>query len=425
MRMNVALRIFLTLVLATLIVSNSQATAQTQFTVPDKSEQRAASKKLKEIFGKQLASNNPEQLEALLDTLLEQSRVKKPDDIALHYVVLSECIEVATKLAKVDVAWKTNLRLNDSFELDRVKNNRDLVRSMLKSRSLTRDGASELLSLGIKEAENLMDSHQYSEAEKTSIYLKMIAKKLGSRLPMMQVEMVAADSKRLGSLYPEVVEQIRKVDSGSASASDFLAVGEFFCLDKGDFETGVSYLAKGTEGRLKTAASEELKDSERTEDIKRVADLWWEESQSHKGYRKDCLVSHAANHYEGILEKLKGLQRKTVENRLQQAALHSRFDTEVIAKIRAHVWQVTWDDKIDWKQLEFVNSTDCRVVATTSHEGKYQVKGRYIAVSLPKVVGRQFLFTFDSGRLVGLKKTKGEQDVRGQGTVVESKKVSR
>jgi len=418
LRMNFALQIFLTLVFVTLFVSSPTATAQTQFAVPGKSEQKAASKKLKEIFGKQLASKNPEQLETLLDTLLEQSRVKKPDDIALHYVVLRECVEVATKLAKVEVAWDTNLSLNDSFELDRVKNNRNLVRTMLKSKSLTREGASKLLSLGIKEAENLMASHHYSEAEKTALYLKMVAKKLGSRSPMTKVETVAANSRRLNSLYPKVVEQIRKVEAGEGNESDFQAVGEFYCLDKGDFEAGLAYLAKGVEGPLKNAATAELQGPKKEKVIKRIADIWWDESQRHKAHRQDFLLAQATKHYEAVLDDLVGLERKSVENRLQQFYARSGLDQMKSSFDRSKIWRVTWEDNSAWKQLQFLNETECRAVATSTYVGKYRFEGRYMMIVLPRPE-RQFLFTFDGDKLIGVKKPSG---VRGEGVIVDATK---
>src|SRR5204862_7947522 len=94
-------------------------------------------------------------------------------------------------------------------------------------------------------------------------------------------------------------------------------MGQLLCYVKGNWELGVRFLVKGSDGPLKALAQKELAVSLEAAEQVAVADGWWDLAEKEKSpLRKSQLQLHARDFYEAALPGLSTLQRLKVEKRL-------------------------------------------------------------------------------------------------------------
>jgi hypothetical protein len=96
-------------------------------------------------------------------------------------------------------------------------------------------------------------------------------------------------------------------------------VGRYLCFYEGDWENGVSILAKGHDRSLKRIAELELLAPEDPNEQLKIADLWWQESERAQAAEVDAMQKRAAHWYADALPGLPpGLVRLRAERRLEE-----------------------------------------------------------------------------------------------------------
>ena len=85
---------------------------------------------------------------------------------------------------------------------------------------------------------------------------------------------------------------------------------------KGEWETGLAHLAKGSDADLKALASESATAATEPAALVELADRWWAAAEKAKGKDKADLRVGAAHYYNAALPNLTGLTRTKVEKLL-------------------------------------------------------------------------------------------------------------
>jgi hypothetical protein len=113
----------------------------------------------------------------------------------------------------------------------------------------------------------------------------------------------------------------QRLKSQPADPDACLAVGQWYCFQKGDWGQGLRLLAKGSDDPLKSLATEELgTNSPKTEEKVARGDAWWDLAEKAVGKAKGALRQHAGHWYREALPDLAAGQIKArVEKRLAQA----------------------------------------------------------------------------------------------------------
>jgi len=129
------------------------------------------------------------------------------------------------------------------------------------------------------------------------------------------VRKMAEQFKELGA-----AQEALKANPDDPAAN--LAVGRWFCFQRGLWERGLPHLAKCSSPTLKTVAAEEL-DSPPTdpEEQVRLADTWWLLSEKVESTEKNALMLHAGEWYERAAGELpKGFTKDKVSSRVAEIA---------------------------------------------------------------------------------------------------------
>jgi hypothetical protein len=100
-----------------------------------------------------------------------------------------------------------------------------------------------------------------------------------------------ARSKEIGELKAPS-EKIRKaydpVDKNPADPAANFEIGRFQCFVKGDWDVGLSFLAKGSDAGLGALAAKDLAAPTDPERQLEVADGWWDLAEKEMGDRQNA-----------------------------------------------------------------------------------------------------------------------------------------
>ncbi len=98
-----------------------------------------------------------------------------------------------------------------------------------------------------------------------------------------------------------------------------LAVGKFLCFSKGDWDTGLPMLAKGSDATLAELAKAELAIPAESADQKKLADGWWGVAEKQGEMQKKQAEARASFWYQHALAGLSGLEKTLAEKRIAAA----------------------------------------------------------------------------------------------------------
>jgi len=107
-----------------------------------------------------------------------------------------------------------------------------------------------------------------------------------------------------------------------------LEYGLFLCMVRGQWEKGLSHLARGTEGPYRTVATRELGAPESAADQASLGDVWWDLAEKETPANKLAARTRAMTWYDRAMAGLEGLARVRAEKRLTEAeiAQHGYID---------------------------------------------------------------------------------------------------
>ena len=92
-------------------------------------------------------------------------------------------------------------------------------------------------------------------------------------------------------------KQTLETTPNDADANNTL--GRWFCFFKGDWATGLPYLQKSGNEKLKPIAQQELKSPQDANQKISIADQWWDAAQKETGPVADAIHFHAGDLYRG------------------------------------------------------------------------------------------------------------------------------
>jgi hypothetical protein len=111
-------------------------------------------------------------------------------------------------------------------------------------------------------------------------------------------------------------EATLKTDPNDADAN--LAVGRWWCYDKGDWTKALPYFGKGSDDLLRLATVHDLKQNAgQLDDLLRLADEWRDAGLQYNDYQRVPVLRRAISYYERALGMMEpGLKKAVLEKRL-------------------------------------------------------------------------------------------------------------
>ena len=315
---------------------NETSETETSLTKPPSSgDLKKAVASIRNLLKDQYRDGSPDGRKNLL-TLLQKTASESTNDPVNHFALLSECVHAASVFGDVEAGWSACNQIESNYDVDDLPH-LDFIRR-IKSK-LSPESATNLYSKGIALVEQRIEENRYGEANEL---IQMLSKSL-RRLPGVKTEIASITSriKLLSIEYPKVKSDLKLLASKPSDKQANARVGLFYCLQKNDFEKGMPFLAKGTDGPLRALANDELsqKDLSTKESLK-LADRWWELAgdEDLNGFK-----ALAIEKYWSVVDKLQGLEKIEVQQRLIGSVGDGNPSSNTVALLTQNKWRIEWD----------------------------------------------------------------------------------
>ncbi|TWU47538.1 hypothetical protein Poly51_53380 [Rubripirellula tenax] len=346
---------------ATAIAQESVASKGTQTqkeAIPSPAQQDKSLALLRQLYAKEY-SNKARGAQAHFANSLLEMAAKSENSASHHYVILNECLDVAVKEGVIPVAFDAIQQLESHFAIDLASKRLDLVsqisRNALSSMNVTL--------IHVRTRDWIDEWVQQDDYESCEQLLQLLGR-MAQRSRNVGVRDSANARLKECKLLDRKFDDLRsanaalKKDSNDPVANQ--AIGEFYCITKGDFTRGLSYLAKGSpDAPAVMYAKAELSGDRSFDKQVKLADAWWD-------FSDDLTVrAHAGEIYQALLPESTGLKRKWIEVRLAElGAIKNSQSNSGLQSILGKVWKVTWTNgHPTWDKAIFRpdGSTECHV----------------------------------------------------------------
>lgn len=334
----------------------------TRIAIPDKAALTAKEKEIRVVFADEYKSQQPE-VKTALAAKLRQSSIESKDDAVMRYVLLTEARNNAVYGGAVKVAVEITEELVRDYD---VSGNDE--RFTLFSKLLA--GANRNAAYGQLVLEELRKSlTQLQENDEYDVALKLI-----------NVALAAARNLRDPALVTELTQWAKELNLQKASyqrakiAKENLTKnpndpaanelwGSYLSFTKGEFNSGLPFLARGTSADLSSLAERELAAKQTPSEQLDLANDWWsygEKLQTQDAVRFVNIRKHAGAKYLELLPKLTSIDKAKAEKRIAELAKISdqknkRDIDQMISILVNNKWQLYNgnDDKTAPEEMTF------------------------------------------------------------------------
>jgi hypothetical protein len=341
--------------------------------VPDAPAQKDAEKTIHDVFKEEYAKRSAADKAALSKKLFDQGLQTK-DDLASQFVLFRECRDLATQAGDCDMSIRAIDEMARRFVVDAASMKSAVVGTILKN-AKTPEELVGLVRVQLKAADEAVATDQYDLADKIAESAIAMAKRAKDMALIVKAETQRKAIADLRSRFDKVKKSKEVLAASPQDPAASTIVGEYECLQKGNWKGGLPLLAQGADANLKAAAEKDLAGPSAGAEQAAAGDAWWDLIEKQGGRAKEAVRGRAVFWYEQSLSKLTGLSKSKVEKRL--------------GEVRAqHLAQGSWLDASDPKSFSKTGSAGdpVELVAKAGYYLAQQMttfpKGEFDAVSV-------------------------------------------
>jgi hypothetical protein len=301
-----------------LLFAECVAVAQTKdkrLPVPDSAAQKQAVERIKSIFPKEYASPNKAVKVGLGQELLKLAQAEK--DPTARFALYREAVQIASTAGDVATTFTAIDDMRSGYQI-----NEPLVRSFALE-SLAKIVQSKEDCITVAEACEgvagmLIADNRFNEAKKLLGSGFNVARKIRGTDHATRLRETAESIDETAARFTSVAASIEKLKSSPNDAAANLEVGKYECFDKGNWEKGLAYLAKGSDAALKKVAEQTLAKPDEAEAQYAVAEGWWKAAEVLKGASQSRTRGYASHWYQEALPNLTGLSKAMAQKRIDE-----------------------------------------------------------------------------------------------------------
>ena len=278
-------------------------------------------KLFKEVFARQLSDRAPAARRILAIELLDAA-AKAADAPVDRFVLLMGARQAAMEAIDLSLSEKAVDVLTGAYNVDGLKLKLDAaLKSTGKADTVTATAGN--CRVGLRLLDQLVKVDDYSGASRLAGVLQAEA----TIDPMFSLIVIgrAKDVETLRGLYGRLGKDIDKLKITPTDPAANLAVGSFLCFFKGDWESGLPLLAKGSDPVIKGLAATDLRKSTENEALRQSGDDWWTLGEKQADFPKSRIREHAALQYKQCLGALTGLRKAALEKRIADSTTRLRL----------------------------------------------------------------------------------------------------
>lgn len=337
-----------------------EPTKPTRLVVPDKADIAAKEKEIRDIFADEYKSQKPE-VKATLAAKLRQSSMESKDDSTMRYVLLNEARTNAIQGGSVKMAVELTNEIVKDYDVSDGDERFALFSKLLVG--VNRDpkyGMSVVEELR-NALENLQEHDEYEVALKLVNMVLPAARSLRDQalLTEMSQRSKELNLQKQSYLRAKVARETLVKNPDDPAANELW--GSYLSFVKGEIETGLPFLTRGSSAELKALAARELAGKKSQSDQLELAEDWWafgEKSQTQDSVRAIRVKQFANQKYVELYPKLTGLDKAKAEKRMAEIAkvaeIKNKRDMDlVISMLVNNKWQVFAEDGAPPEDMTF------------------------------------------------------------------------
>jgi formylglycine-generating enzyme required for sulfatase activity len=300
--------------------------------VPDAAARQAARRKIEDIFQADIAAaKTAAQKGVVAKKLLDQAQATEKD-AAARLVLMLEARSLAIAAGDMALSLSIVEEMCGRYAIDPLTARGDTLKEfaqnaeVLKATTATASAtarltaARDLIDQFLRLADEAIALERIELAVAQARQAAAVAQKIKDAALTKHTTARTKEIYDLARQWEGAVKSLDVLKSHPDDPAANLTVGRFRCLSVGDWEKGLSALAKspatGPAAALRKAATAEL--AKPTEPARRVevADAWWDLSKTGTPRERLRLLQHARQWYAEVLPTLVDLDKAKVDKRL-------------------------------------------------------------------------------------------------------------
>jgi hypothetical protein len=269
---------------------------------------------IKEVYGKEHADAKTNlQLQTLAKKMFSQAMTAK--DPIERYALLRVARDIATHGCDGQTAFQIIDEMDQTYQLDAFRMKASVLYSLTQKARLPADRRS-IAEKALALADQAVARDDFELSDRLTQMSLAEARKLRDGGFVRFVSNRKQEIDEIGKAYENVRTSAKRLEENPTDPEANLTVGKYRCFVKGDWDNGLAMLALGNDPTLKGLAAKELENPADTGEQLKVADGWWNVSESQGGKSRHHCQLHAAYWYAAALPHLDGLSKAKAASRI-------------------------------------------------------------------------------------------------------------
>jgi hypothetical protein len=283
--------------------------------VPEAPKQREAEKSIRDLYKAEYAKKSPADRDALVRILLSQA-TRAADDPAAQFILFREAQDIAAQNGSLELAFEAVDGSAAVFDVDGTAM-KNAVLTLAAKTAKTPEDLVKVAEGYLVLIDAALAADDFDAADKAASAAAQIVRR--GNLPAVTAKVAARQKEvaELKSKYEKVKKALDTLIKDPESPAANLEVGLYCCFVKGDWDTGLPLLAKGSDVALKSVAVKDLAHPTETAARIDLADGWWDLAEKEKNdARQRHLYTRAMQLYEKAFPDVSGLLQTKVQMRI-------------------------------------------------------------------------------------------------------------
>ena len=290
--------------------------------VPSKEELAPARKLVGNLFDDEIkAARSAADKAVLADKLVGQAVATKDDPLARYYL-----LDLALELAVAGESWPVASRAIEQIaslhQVDEAALEAETFDELAKAASNTQS-RNAIIRAALDAVDRAVADDDYDSARKIARSATNLAKKSDDKDLEARVKDTSDWVALCDKEFKANQASFDKLKLDPHDRDALSAVGRFECLVTGDWKSGLSRLAQGSDAPLAELAVADLANPSGNNERNQMAERWWDTALKLKGINKSQAFGRAEHWYRLALPQLEGISKTKTEKRLKEIAKYS------------------------------------------------------------------------------------------------------
>lgn len=289
--------------------------APARLPIPETSAQKEAEKGIRELFKEDYLKKLPSEKISLARKLIDLAGTTM-DDPSGKYVLFREARDLAAQAGDMTLAFKVIERISGEYAVDASS----MKATSLAELSRNAKSPEELKAASmafLQVADEGLAADDFEAAIRAATSASQLARRAKDIALVGKADAKGKECAESKARFERVTKAREELSKNPEDPAANLAMGQYLCFVKGDWEAGRKLLVKGNDAVLKAIAARDMTGASETADVVTLGDAWWELAEKAPDW-KEGMRKRAGTWYGEALPRLTGLQKAKVERRLVQ-----------------------------------------------------------------------------------------------------------